>query len=319
MGSVSDDHRSMGCFWTMAWFSRSWPAICSISDNSVSLGRLITPRPIIPNFVGDLFTASAFLRNGYQSTLTSPIPFFSSPLTTPRGTPIPGGSRLSGASTSVDDYGSLMQSMLATSSNSNGVPLLHCFNENSRSPLLQHAATAGLFGNVVLHSRSNSIGGGHGSRPGTTTLSMLDSNGLSGPPISALGTSLSSSAAVHHHLNHYGGGSGIHHHLSAMAPHHGTGGGTNTMTTHNNGISNTTSPTMVDSTTSQCGAMPPDSTVAVTSADSTRVNVAGATSSSSAFCASSSSMAAAAFSLMAPAVGSSSSGDGSTKTRSSHD
>uniref|UniRef100_A0A183BWI3 CTF/NF-I domain-containing protein n=1 Tax=Globodera pallida TaxID=36090 RepID=A0A183BWI3_GLOPA len=176
--------------------------------------RLITPRPIIPNFVGDLFTASAFLRNGYQSTLTSPIPFFSSPLTTPRGTPIPGGSRLSGASTSVDDYGSLMQSMLATSSNSNGVPLLHCFNRIT---------------------------------------------------------------------------------------------------------SNTTSPTMVDSTTSQCGAMPPDSTVAVTSADSTRVNVAGATSSSSAFCASSSSMAAAAFSLMAPAVGSSSSGDGSTKTRSSHD
>uniref|UniRef100_A0A914HDT7 CTF/NF-I domain-containing protein n=1 Tax=Globodera rostochiensis TaxID=31243 RepID=A0A914HDT7_GLORO len=281
--------------------------------------RLVTPRPIIPNFVGDLFTASAFLRNGYQSTLTSPIPFFSSPLTTPRGTPIPGGSRLSGASTSVDDYGSLMQSMLATSSNSNGVPLLHCFNENSRSPLLQHAATAGLFGNVVLHSRSNSIGGGHGSRPGTTTLSMLDSNGLSGPPISALGTSLSSSAAVHHHLNQYGGGSSIHHHLSAMAPHHGTGSSTNTMTSHNNRIKDTTSPTMVDSTTSQCGAMPPDSTVAVTSADSTRVNVAGVTSSSSAFCASSSSMAAAALSLMASAVGSGSSGDGTTKTRSSHD
>jgi hypothetical protein len=62
----------------------------------------------------DLFSAN-FLRNGYQSTLTSPIPFFSSPLTTPRGTPIPGSRLLS------DDYGTLMmQSMLANHTGNSG-------------------------------------------------------------------------------------------------------------------------------------------------------------------------------------------------------
>lgn len=58
-----------------------------------------------------MFSASTFLGNGYQSTLTSPIPFFTSPLTTPRGTPIP-GTRLS-----CEDYGSLVQSVLSANSN----------------------------------------------------------------------------------------------------------------------------------------------------------------------------------------------------------
>lgn len=70
---------------------------------------MITPRPVFPNI--DMFAASTFLGNGYQSTLTSPIPFFTSPLTTPRGTPIP-GTRLN-----CEDYGSLVQSVLAANSN----------------------------------------------------------------------------------------------------------------------------------------------------------------------------------------------------------
>lgn len=153
---------------------------------------LITPRPIIPSL--DLFTGTSFLRNGYQSTLTSPIPFFSSPLTTPRGTPIP-GSRL------TDEYGSLTQFMFSGSNNVN--PLLHCFNENSRSPLLQAAAANLLSG--ALQSRSGSSSGSSGcntSNRSMTTLSLaaaLDMQnacalGLAGPPISSLGTCTTSSS-----------------------------------------------------------------------------------------------------------------------------
>uniref|UniRef100_A0A915N7H8 CTF/NF-I domain-containing protein n=1 Tax=Meloidogyne javanica TaxID=6303 RepID=A0A915N7H8_MELJA len=148
---------------------------------------LITPRPVFPNI--DMFAASTFLGNGYQSTLTSPIPFFTSPLTTPRGTPIP-GTRLN-----CEDYGSLVQSVLAANSNNFGNHLLNCFNENSRSPLLQ-AAAANFLMNSTLQRRSGSSGsGGAISRPGTnlSLSSALDIQsasalGLAGPPISSLST-----------------------------------------------------------------------------------------------------------------------------------
>jgi len=109
---------------------------------------LVAPRPIIPSLISDLFPSSIgnssnialyqtspFIRNGYQSTITSPIPFFSSPLTTPRSTPIPG------VRPGSDDYSSLISSILASNGNCTiSNQFLNYFNENSRSPIL-HAAS----------------------------------------------------------------------------------------------------------------------------------------------------------------------------------
>lgn len=186
MAAVAANARKNGCSSTTSLDNTSLVSpIKEFISRPTEAASLITPRPVFPNI--DMFAASTFLGNGYQSTLTSPIPFFTSPLTTPRGTPIP-GTRLS-----CEDYGSLVQSVLAANSNNFSNHLLHCFNENSRSPLLQ-AAAANFLMNSTLQRRSGSSGsGGAISRPGTNLSNALDMQsasalGLAGPPISSLST-----------------------------------------------------------------------------------------------------------------------------------
>uniref|UniRef100_A0A915DVY8 CTF/NF-I domain-containing protein n=1 Tax=Ditylenchus dipsaci TaxID=166011 RepID=A0A915DVY8_9BILA len=170
---------------------------------------ILTPRPILPSGLtssssngishhplgssGNIIThqASSILRNGYQSScLSSPVPFFASPLTTPRGTPIPGGRPCN----NEEDYNSLMQSVMGLSSTANvSSQLLNYLNESSRSPLLQSSHLANLGLNSVKNQTSGGLLTGHYdslnaiSNGGSRTISSV--LGLSAPMIGTLTTS----------------------------------------------------------------------------------------------------------------------------------
>ncbi|KAI1727579.1 MH1 domain-containing protein [Ditylenchus destructor] len=182
-----------------------------------------TPRPIVPQPAGSISNGihanhisvpqASIIRNGYQSTLASPVPFlgagqyntvFSSPLTTPRGTPIP-GARPSGIN--EDDYNSLVQSVMAINQCGNVQgQILSYLHENSRSPLLYSSLGSTSLANLGMHASKTSTSTANnptllrplsGIIPGLDTLTSMASTqraistvlGLSAPLIGTLTTS----------------------------------------------------------------------------------------------------------------------------------
>uniref|UniRef100_A0A914C1U9 CTF/NF-I domain-containing protein n=2 Tax=Acrobeloides nanus TaxID=290746 RepID=A0A914C1U9_9BILA len=163
---------------------------------------LVAPKPIVPSptvqknevqrksFINSNIatpTQQFVIKNSHQSSLSSPVPFFTSitsPLTTPRGTP--NGTPIPGARPGFteEEYASLVHSVMNNNGDSSikevSNQFLNYFNENSRSPIL--ATTTPLSGNFVPQLEPRSA-------PSNEAQRISNILALSAPHVNALITS----------------------------------------------------------------------------------------------------------------------------------